>query len=84
MYTGMFLKKGLSQLKKEVLHFFTNTYNLIKLFFVEPIPHINVSLLSQQQQLDGKTEDDGFFKFEWESDTHIAAGWHTVQVQYNG
>jgi phosphatidate phosphatase APP1 len=77
---GHVFKKRVKPIKKGSSSFFTNTYNLIKLFFVEPIPHINVSLLSQQQQLDGKTEDDGFFKFEWESDTHIAAGWHTVQV----
>jgi phosphatidate phosphatase APP1 len=60
---------------------FANVTGLLKLFFVEPIPQIHVCLDIEGQQIAGKTEDDGFFKFEWESATHIKAGWHTVQVK---
>lgn len=76
---GHVFKKAVRPVKQSA-SFFANIYGLIKLFFVEPVPHIDVSLLSQQQRINGKTEDDGFFKFEWDSDKHISAGWHSVQV----
>ena len=82
VYGHVFRKR--IELKKGSASFLTNIYGLVKLFFVEPVPHIDVSLLSQQQRIDGKTEDDGFFKFEWESEKHISAGWHSVQVAAMG
>lgn len=57
-----------------------NIFHLIKLFFVKPLPNLPVMLQWRNQQLYSKTEADGFFKFEWQSDTTIAAGWHEVVV----
>lgn len=57
-----------------------NIFQLIKLFFVKPLPNLPVMLQWGNQYLYSKTEADGFFKFEWKSDTYIEAGWHTVIV----
>ncbi len=57
-----------------------NIFQLIKLFFVKPLPNLPVMLQWRAQKLYGKTEADGFFKFEWQSDTTITAGWHAVIV----
>lgn len=64
-------------------HKFTNNilYNIIyllRLFFVKPFPRADIRLLWQQQELKTVCEDDGFFKFEWNSEEHITAGWHFV------
>ena len=32
--------------------------------------------------IDTLTEDDGFFKFEWQSPHEISTGWHPVKVDY--
>lgn len=58
----------------------SNIIHLVRLFLVKPIPNVRVSLQWQNQTLDATTESDGFFKFEWQSDTKIEAGWHPVTV----
>lgn len=57
-----------------------NTFHLLRLFFVEPFPHVKVRLHWQNQELENTTEDDGFFKFEWRADRDVAAGWHYLAV----
>ena len=59
---------------------FLNIFHLIKLFFVDPQPNLPVMLQWRDQQFYSKTEIDGFYKFEWQSDTTIEAGWHEVMV----
>ncbi|MEO8116811.1 MAG: phosphatase domain-containing protein [Bacteroidota bacterium] len=59
---------------------FINFIHLIRLFFISPIPGARVKLHWQNQSFDSTTESDGFFKFEWQSDTEITAGWHEIQV----
>ncbi|MFY7909985.1 MAG: App1 family protein [Emticicia sp.] len=58
----------------------SNIIHLIKLFLVKPIPKVKVILQWQKQLFETITEADGFFKFEWKSDTKIEAGWHPVIV----
>ncbi len=58
----------------------TNVINLIRLFFVTPLPQVKVKLQWQEQVFYTTTEEDGFFKFEWKSDREIEAGWHDVHV----
>ena len=41
---------------------FTNTIHLIKLFFVNPIPHVRLQLIWENHQIFTTTESDGFFK----------------------
>lgn len=57
-----------------------NIIHLTKLFFIKPIPHVKVSLQWKNQSFYSTTESDGFFKFEWESDTEVSAGWHKITV----
>ena len=59
---------------------FTNIIHLIKLFFVNPIPNVIVQLIWENQQLFTTTESDGFFKFEWQSQASVPAGWHQIIV----
>jgi len=58
----------------------SNFIHLFKLFLVKPIPSVKVSLQWQNQILYTTTESDGFFKFEWPTDTEIVAGWHLISV----
>ncbi len=57
-----------------------NISHLIKLFLVKPMPFVPVRLQWGTQQLLATTEKDGFFKFEWASDTPLTAGWHLIRV----
>lgn len=60
---------------------FRNSFELLRLFFVKPVPRIVVRLTWYDQLLETSTEDDGFFKFEWKATHEVAAGWHRVEVQ---
>jgi phosphatidate phosphatase APP1 len=61
---------------------FSNTIYLFRLFLVKPIEAAHVRLYWRDQTLDSRTETDGFFKFEWKSDTEVDAGWHAVLIKY--
>lgn len=58
-----------------------NIIHLLRLFFVKPLPRVNLRLNWQGRVLETRTEDDGFFKFEWQSPVELAAGWHPVTVE---
>jgi phosphatidate phosphatase APP1 len=61
---------------------FRNIFHLFKLFFVKPIAGVPVVLKWNDQHIHAITEKDGFFKMEWVSDTSVAAGLHSVRVDY--
>ena len=80
MVFGHVLKLSSLPRKKYKKNFINNSYGLLRLFMVKR--YVNVSL---QLQWDGiiyetKTQDDGFFKFEWSSANSIPPGWHPVKV----
>lgn len=58
----------------------TNLLRLLRLFFVKPVPGVDIEVEWQEQRIKGHTEDDGFFRAEWTSATDIDAGWHGVRV----
>ncbi len=58
----------------------SNIIHLIRLFLVKPLPNVRVALQWQDQQLYATTAADGLFRFEWKSNTKIAAGWHEIIV----
>jgi len=58
----------------------SNFVQLLRLFFVRPIAEAKLVLYFHDQILEGKTEYDGFFKFEWKSNKELFAGWHDVRV----
>jgi phosphatidate phosphatase APP1 len=57
-----------------------NIIHILRLFFIKPLPRMNVQLVWHNRTLDSCTEDDGFFKFEWRSDEEVSAGWHPLVV----
>ena len=58
-----------------------NSLQLLRLFFVKPFPHVRLKLQWGNQQLFTVADEEGFFKFEWESDFEVMAGWHPVTVE---
>ncbi|UKT63844.1 App1 family protein [Pedobacter mucosus] len=60
---------------------FVNIAYLFKLFILKPYPNVAIRLHFFGQTILNTTEADGFFKFEWEADTNVSAGWHDVNVE---
>ena len=58
-----------------------NILHLIKLFLIKPLHGVKVQLQWQNQTFFTHTGRDGFFKFQWASDTDVTAGWHPITVQ---
>lgn len=58
-----------------------NIFNLIKLFFITPLRGVKVRLQWRNQAFDTVTAADGFFKFQWQSETDVTDGWHQISVQ---
>lgn len=59
---------------------FVNIVHLFKLFVVRPYPFAKMRLSFYQQQVETTAAYDGFFKFEWQAENSIPAGWHDVKV----
>jgi phosphatidate phosphatase APP1 len=57
-----------------------NILHLVELFRIKPLPRVPVSLHTGDKELKGTTEDDGFFRFDWQASHEIKAGWHPVLV----
>lgn len=77
---GHVLKNKISIQRHYTKNIFVNIFNIIKLFFVTPLPDARVKLDWQGKSFYSTTELDGFFKFEWESENELMAGWHRVTV----
>jgi len=60
--------------------FLLNLVQLLWLFFVKPVPYVRLRLQCYGQVLEGHSEYDGFFRFEWASAHTLAAGWHPFTV----
>lgn len=58
----------------------TNTFALFRSFMIRPWPNAVVRLTWNDKTYEGKTEKDGFFRFEWAPGQDISAGWHAVHV----
>ena len=71
--------------RKERTRFTNNTVlnilHLIKLFLIKPLKDVKVRLQWENQTFYSTTRSDGFFKFQWQSDTVVTAGWHQIIVQ---
>jgi phosphatidate phosphatase APP1 len=57
-----------------------NIFYLLRLFFVKPFPQTRVRLQWGNQELLGVTDEEGFIKFEWASNTELGYGWHPVTI----
>ena len=79
VYGHVFKRKAITW-PKFTSNVFYNTIRLLKLFVVKPFPRVRVQLHWHKQVLQSKSEDDGFFKVEWEADHEVEAGWHHLSV----
>ncbi len=66
--------------KKNILR---NSYGLLRMFMVKPFINADIQLQWEGKTFTTKSEDDGFFKFEWEPENPLLPGWHSVQAQVN-
>ena len=57
-----------------------NFINLLRLFFIKPLPNAKVQLTWRNQTFYTTTASDGFYQFEWASDDEVMAGWQQIQV----
>lgn len=60
---------------------FNNTYGLLRMFMVKPFVGAALQLQCEGIIYNAKTEDDGFFKFEWSPSEKLLPGWHPVKVR---
>ncbi len=58
----------------------SNLLQLVRLFIVRPVPYAALSLQFRDQVMEGHSEYDGFFRFEWSPSGELAAGTHQVIV----
>ena len=58
-----------------------NTVALMRLFIVRPYAGAQLQLRWEGQLFKTVSEDDGFFKIEWEVNEHLPPGWHPIQVE---
>ena len=79
---GHVLKSMPANMVHDSDHPIKNMFQLLRLFFVEPLANENVRLYWKNQVFETVTEMDGFFKFEWKSTEHVPAGWHEFRVAH--
>lgn len=81
IYGHLFAGKPISR-KRYSANALVNLWQLIRLFLVRPLPAKTVHLRWNNQLLKQRTENDGFIKFEWTSETEVPAGWHEVTIEH--
>ncbi len=57
-----------------------NIFSMLRLFMVKPFIRAKVSMEWNGVTYETQTEDDGFFKFEWDPGKNLQPGWHNVAV----
>lgn len=77
---GHVLKLSPLPRKKYRKNILTNTFALIRLFMVKPVPKARVELRFNGDLVTNTAEKDGFFKFQWSPLKMPAPGWHKVEV----
>jgi len=60
---------------------FTNTFALLRLFMVRPSPGAKLEMEWNGVMMETTTEQDGFFRFEWDPVVVLLPGWHPVEVK---
>lgn len=66
--------------KKYRNNFLYNTLALLRLFMVKPIAGAEIKMVWEEISYTAISETDGFFKFEWRSETKLLPGCYTVQA----
>ncbi len=63
-------------------NYFHNFVHILKSFSIKPIADACVQLSWGNQIFYTNTEADGYFQFEWASETEISYGWHNIKIKY--
>jgi phosphatidate phosphatase APP1 len=77
---GHVLKFGPLPRKRYSKNTITNTLALLRLFMVKPYPNATVQMNWKGTLCTAKTDNDGFFKLQWEAGPDLKHGWHDVVV----
>lgn len=59
---------------------FVNALHLLRLFKVKPRAGFLLEMQWNDQKFETSSQKDGFFKFEWQSNKEVTAGWHFIDV----
>jgi phosphatidate phosphatase APP1 len=78
---GHVLKMGPLPRKTYRNSVFTNTFALIRLFIVKPIPLAKLTLYFNGDVIHHTAEKDGFFRIQWTPQEMPPPGWHKLNVQ---
>jgi Uncharacterized conserved protein len=62
-------------------NFFNNSYGLLRLFMVKPYIDVILQLVWEGITYEARTQDDGFFRFEFYPATPLPPGWHPIKVR---
>jgi phosphatidate phosphatase APP1 len=60
---------------------FTNTFALIRLFIVRPVPLAKITLQFGGDVIHHTAERDGFFRIQWSPQQMPSPGWHKLNIQ---
>jgi len=77
---GHVLRQSPLPKRKFKKNFWSNSMSLLRLFMTEPYRRIKVQMDWHGVRLETETDEDGFFKFEWQSPQVTAAGWHEIEI----
>lgn len=66
--------------KKYRKNFINNTYGMFRLFMVKRFVNATLQMRWDGVAYEARTQDDGFFKFEWTPSCPLPPGWHPVKV----
>ena len=77
---GHVLKLSPLPRKKYRKNVFTNSYGLLRMFMIRPLRRSLVRMKWENQTFESQSENDGFFKFEWQPGRMLEPGWYTVTV----
>jgi phosphatidate phosphatase APP1 len=78
---GHVFMSGPTPRKKYRKSFLRNTWALLRLFMVKPYPYLQLEMHWKDQICFSRTDEDGFFKFEWKDEPPSPQGWNEVMVR---
>ncbi len=60
-----------------------NTFSMLRLFMVQPFVNARVCMEWEGTVMEVETQEDGYFKFEWNPQVLPVPGWHNVIIYLN-
>jgi phosphatidate phosphatase APP1 len=75
---GHTLKRSPFSRKHYRQNWITNAFSVVRLFLITPLPYAHFTIQFGDENFEGESEDDGFFRLEIFPENKITAGWHKV------